>query len=299
MDDKNCLCNDHNCIRYPSDARSFLETIGGTPTFWCGRTMTGLSWYYMQNDIPSGPVSWTRLGELAQSGMIRPGDLVRHEESPDWIFFANAAPVQQTVGQPLAPPVEEVVNVPLDFSGWSSTEISPWRRYGARMLDTATSGFIGSLAIVFAWFSLAPISAERFFSIFSGSAGSLVDGLTTTIIAGFVNGILIGATGSSIGKAIFGVKVLSLQNEPIGIIAGWVREAKVWVIGLGLGIPIISLLTLLMSARRLVKKGEASWDHGRHVVYYRHASSNQTLLNILGVAVILGAFALFGWFGQQ
>lgn len=261
--------------------------------------MTDSSWYYMQDNTPLGPVSWTRLQELAQSGMIGPRDLVRHEESLDWIFFANAELVEETSGRSLSAPVEQVATGPIAPAGWTATEISPWRRYGARMLDTSTSGLIGVIAIAFAWFVLAPISAERFFSLLSGVSGRFADGIISTMIAGLVNGILIGATGSSIGKAIFGIKVLTPHNEPIGIMAGWVREAKVWVIGLGLGIPVISLFTLIISYRRLTKKGETPWDHGLHLVLYRPASDKQTLLNIFGVAAIFAAVAFFSWVGQE
>ncbi len=253
----------------------------------------------MHNDIASGPVSWTRLQELAQSGFLKREDLVRREDSPDWINFAHAAHVQQTVELPISHSPEAVMNVPLSLPGWSSTDISPWRRYGARMLDTTTSGTIGLIALAFALYSLVPISAERFFSVLSEGIGPLFDVLMTTIIAGFVNGILIGASGSSIGKAIFGIKVLSPQYEPIGIIAAWVREAKIWVIGLGLGIPLISLLTMIMSAQRLKKYGESSWDQGHHLVFYRNPSSNQTFLNVLGVVLILGASAVIGRLSQQ
>jgi uncharacterized RDD family membrane protein YckC len=299
MDGPNCLCNDLNHMHCRLMPGSLLDTIGRTSAFWYGGAMSDSSWYYMQDNIPSGPVSWTRLQELAQSGMIGSRDLVRHEESPDWVFFANAELVEQTIGHSLSPPVEHVATGPVVPAGWTAMEISPWRRYGARMLDTATSGLIGVMAIAFAWFALAPISAERFFSLLSGPVGQLTDAIITTIIAGLVNGIVIGATGSSIGKAIFGIKVLTPQHEAIGIIAGWVREAKVWVIGLSLGIPLISLFTLLISYRRLKEKGETPWDHGLHVVLYRPASDKQTLLNILGVAVIFAAAAFFRWVGQE
>jgi hypothetical protein len=55
---------------------------------------------------------------------------------------------------------------------------------------------------------------------------------------------MIGLTGVSIGKWLFGGKVVKPSGKPIGVLAAFGRELQVWFHGLFFGVPLISLFTL-------------------------------------------------------
>ena len=63
--------------------------------------------------------------------------------------------------------------------------------------------------------------------------------------------------------------------------------------GLGLGIPIISLITLWISYKNLENQGSAAWDKDKYVVFYRPSGLMQTVLNLIGVLVIVIMLMMF------
>lgn len=174
-----------------------------------------------------------------------------------------------------------------DDRGWSSLPVAPWRRYGARAIDTSVNGVLGVLLLAHAWYSLAPRSADSFFALIATPGGMLLDLVLTTFIAAIVGGFIIGATGTSLGKAIFGVRVLDEALQPIGIRRGLVREFHVLWSGLALGIPILAFFTLLVAYRRLQRDQTTAWDQGACLVLHRPRGVLQTVLNCVGIILIV------------
>ena len=175
-------------------------------------------------------------------------------------------------------------------SGWSVEPVTPWRRYGARFLDNLFNGGLGIIVLSISFYAIAPASADQFFTYFQGPEGRLLDTILTTFVASIISGLMIGATGTSLGKAIFGIKVLRKNKDKIGLIAGVGRDIEVWVKGLGLGIPIIALFTLINAYTSLKRNGTTSWDSGRYIVMHRKSSAGQYLLNIIGLSLIVLLF---------
>ena len=247
--------------------------------------MNGPAWYYLENDIPAGPILWQRLVELSKAGLIGPKSLVRNEESNDWIYFSDA------MGEVLAAPPPSPSSPSVhrdsisDARGWSTTAVAPWRRFGARMFDTTIHGVVGIIVLAYAWYSFAPISADKFFNFISSPAGTVFDPIITGIVAALVGGFVIGSTGSSIGKAIFGVKVVHANLQAIGIGNGLKREIQVWFLGLGLGIPLVTLFTMISAYRKLRDNGTTTWDAGRNHVLYRPDGPFQSAMNVLGIVL--------------
>jgi uncharacterized RDD family membrane protein YckC len=154
------------------------------------------------------------------------------------------------------------------------------------MLDTTIHGLIGFMLFGFAWYAMAPISADAFFSFIVKPEGLIVNLLLSTLLAALIGGFVVGATGSSIGKAIFGIKVLNARSEVIGITEGFVREFKIWVFGIGMGIPIVALITMAAAFKRLKDDGVTKWDKDRNVVLYRENSTSQKALNVIGFILV-------------
>ncbi len=184
------------------------------------------------------------------------------------------------------------------LNGWKLGPPTPWRRYGARILDTTVNGFAAFILVAIGFYAIAPATADQVFSAFEGPAGPLLDTIATTLVAALVGGALIGTTGFTLGKWVFGIKVTGEGGRKIGIGAGIARDIEVWLKGMGAGIPIVALVTMLVAYNRLTTKKQTSWDEGRYKVWSRPSGTGQTLLNIVGIALIIvvvgGASALAG-----
>ena len=172
-----------------------------------------------------------------------------------------------------------------DIHGWSTRPVAPWRRYFALYLDTMVHGVIGYFMIGYIGGSIAPSEVDRAFAVLEKPGGQLLEIMVTVFLAAVVGAVVVGTTGSSIGKAIFGVKVVDGSMRPIGLWRGLKREVYIWSAGLGFGIPLISLFTLVFSYRRLQGRGTTAWDKGRTLVLHRPATKRQTVLNVIGVVL--------------
>lgn len=259
-------------------------------------------WFYHDGQASIGPFTRSRLLELLGAGFIEPQTFVWREGDPGWVTLSSLIPMQPaTPPIPAAPPPissapDSAKSPRKTGSTWSDSPAETsaiWRRYGARMLDTPIHGLIGFFFFGFAWYAIAPISANEFFNFIAKPDALLVDMIVSCLLAAIVGGFVVGGTGSSVGKAIFGIKVLNARNETIGIREGLLREIKVLVFGLGFGIPIVAFVTMAVAFKRLKEKGATSWDKDRNVVLHRENNTMQRILTAIGLCLIVAiAFAL-------
>ncbi len=180
--------------------------------------------------------------------------------------------------------------------GWQDIEPHPWRRYFARQLDTAISGLIAEVALLWGLAAIDPELGGRVAQILS-TAALPFQTIIIVALAVIPNALILGLSGSSLGKWIFGIRVLKRNGKPIGVFRALVREIRVLVMGLGLGIPLISLITLIGSYMGLSEKGATGWDRAmENVVAQRRNHFGQIVLSMLGigfyVALLLGLVAL-------
>lgn len=185
---------------------------------------------------------------------------------------------------PAPPPVQP--GKPLTMS-WSDTPGAPWRRYAARCLDLIVNGLIAATTFYFVFFALAPYQADRFVTVLASPGGVMLDVMLTGLLGSILTGVTIGLTGSSLGKVIFGIRVANLDGSLIGPIGGMARDLNIFLKGLGLGLPLISLFTLIFSYKRLKSTGSTSWDLGAHHVTYRPTGNTQYILNTIGILLLL------------
>lgn len=282
-------------------------------------------YYYHDGENEVGPFSADRLVKLARSGLLGVGTLVRAANNETWVPFGqldltdDAAPslaaesgisldgcippAPQTSGAAglnkadasTLPPetttdLKEAESGPkpgVSPSGWLALPPTPWRRYGARMLDTSLNGSIILLLLGVAFYAIAPASADEFFLFFEADGARVVDVVLTAIFASFLSGSLIGVSGFTLGKWIFGVKVTRLDGTKLGIGAGLSRDFTVLLKGLGLGIPVVALFTLWFSHKRLSENKSTSWDQGNYIVWHRPSGTSQYVLNFVGILLIV------------
>ena len=164
--------------------------------------------------------------------------------------------------------------VPSNDNGYD-TKPHPWLRYLARHTDT----------ILFAVF-LALFFGDS--GLFSGSEefwGSLV----IMFLWIFVEAVFLAMIGTTPGKWLFNISVVNNNGSKLTFSSALNRSFMVWIKGLGLGIPLVSLFTMYSSYSELQKNGITSWDKDdNHIV--RHGKFNALkFFGIVGLFILLGA----------
>jgi len=201
-----------------------------------------------------------------------------------------ATPIVSTVVGPMS--LQRYV-YPDDANAWKVLPVTPWRRYAARTLDTALHGSIGFFLIGLGLYSVAPLSADRAVEILESSLGGVLNYVLSSLMAVPIGALLLGTSGSTLGKFLFGVRVHNVENAPIGVVLALKREVYVWFAGLGLGIPIVMIFCLVAAKRRLERTGFTSWDQGNgYVVTHRPSGIKQVFMSIVGISIFIGLVSL-------
>lgn len=168
----------------------------------------------------------------------------------------------------------------------------PWRRYFARMLDNMVNTFTFFIVLMVA---LAFTRPELFNALVTWleSIHRIADLMLTIFIGTVVNAVLLAATGSTLGKWIFGIRVREADGRRIGFARAIEREARVWMRGLAFGIPIVSLFTLVRAYNQVNDFKQTAWDKDMQlVVTHRPPSVGQHILWTLAVLAWIGFMAL-------
>jgi uncharacterized RDD family membrane protein YckC len=133
----------------------------------------------------------------------------------------------------------------------TSALLHPWRRYFARQFDIVLFVFCASFAIGILFPTLVP----------EGHSGGSdqVFGLLLLIAYIPIEGFLLNAFGTTFGKALYGIKVIK-NDGAIAWRAATLRSFYVWLRGLGVGIPIVTLFTLVNAYNKLKANGATTWD---------------------------------------
>lgn len=180
-------------------------------------------------------------------------------------------------------PKPEVKEIPSEEKPKPSTtaKVHPWIRYWARYID------IVAFSLVFG----------VFLAIFIPSALESSDYLLTILILFvwiFAESALLSSWGTTPGKWLLRIKLAGPNGKP-EFSKALNRSFAVWLKGLGLGIPIISLFTLISSYNHLTKEGITSWDRdGNFTVSHEKIG----VIRII-VAIIVSAIFLFLLFGGE
>jgi uncharacterized RDD family membrane protein YckC len=157
-----------------------------------------------------------------------------------------------------------------------ATRARPWLRYWARSIDLA----LLLLAVVLL-----------------GVARS--DSFVRTLLALYafvpIEAALLTAFGTTPGKWLFNIFVEAKSGGRLSLAAAFRRTFGVLLYGLGMLIPIVSLLAQVISYVRLTDRGETHWDRAAGS-QLRHgpitaARAVLILLVIVGIAVVLAALS--------
>ena len=204
-------------------------------------------WYYAQNNQQHGPISEPLLVSLFESGQLAPDTLVWTEGLKDW---AVARDVEGLIPLAYTPPVLSHTSVTIGTEhGPSGEQVRPWVRYWARMFDFFLFAFLGGATLGVVYPPIIEIP-EILFSILLLFAYAFVE---PAMLAGW---------GTTPGKALLKIRLRNSDGSKLSYTDALSRSFDVFFKGVGIGIPIVQLITLIFAYNRLTKKGITSWDEG-------------------------------------
>lgn len=235
-----------------------------------------MSWYVRRGEHEIGPLGEDALRALVGTGRITPETPLWREGLSDWtaaselpgVLGPRASAPLQPAGQPAAFRASEAAlptsirpsGTPQAAASSSPADetpreaATPWRRYWARAIDVTFSSFLAAV-------------------LASALRPSLLAGLNLAAGAGWIvllillpfamamDTLVYWALGNTPGKAIAGIKVLEEGGRrPLGTAAYLGRNFGMYVFGLGLGLPLVSLITQIWSYRRAAAAEAVIWD---------------------------------------
>ncbi|MFC1793446.1 RDD family protein [Planctomycetota bacterium] len=161
-------------------------------------------------------------------------------------------------------------------------QVRPWVRYFARIVDL----FLFSLLAGFVLGMFAP------------SVLDLPSALLTVAILFvwiFQEAIFLANCGTTPGKWFFRIKVRNSRGQKLTFSEALNRSFGVWLKGMGAGVPLLNLITLLGSRSKLKRDGITAWDEdGGFVVTHGKVG----ILRSAVVTVLLLGFYCFGTVGN-
>ena len=118
---------------------------------------------------------------------------------------------------------------------------SPWKRYFARMFDIAVYEFIFDLVLVYLFY-ISPIRLAE-------SAFATISGFAALVMMLFIEPTLLSTWGTTPGKWIFGLSVRDKEGFKLTWNEAFVRTQRVLWYGMGLSVPIYTLVRMWKSYR--------------------------------------------------
>jgi hypothetical protein len=137
-----------------------------------------------------------------------------------------------------------------------SLAVHPWRRYFARFWDIYFFGIIFFFVLGFVFPNLFDTGESKA----SDRTAEQLWGMLVVLAYVPFEALCTNVFGTTLGKALYGIRVGTETNEPLTLSTAIKRSLAVWVRGWGLGIPIVALFTLVVAYRNLKKDGRTTWD---------------------------------------
>lgn len=167
----------------------------------------------------------------------------------------------------------------LNINQTSIHNVRPWVRFFARNIDI----------YIFALFLVVILSI---FSPSSIPKSNISFGMVALFLWILVESVFLSTLGTTFGKWLLKVKVRDNEGRKLTFPVALKRSFLVWLKGLGIGFPIISLLTLISSHSDLTKRGGTSWDKDCHSIV-THQKIGIVRTAVSSLFLVLYVFLIF------
>lgn len=230
--------------------------------------MTDLQWYTAEDGKQAGPWTTESVRERLRNGRLPADTLVWREGFAEW---TSAASVPEFAPDEPAAPIAPV----------QSGNAHPWHRWFARMIDVSVAGAILGFILGF-------IGQEALFD------NTVVAGFWVLLFLAFIaEPVWMTVFGMTPGKWLLNISVTKADSTRFDFLSALQRSVRVWIIGLAMGIPLLSLLTIYRQYDALRKKGVATYDEGKYRVVHEEIPGRRKIWLTVIVLLILA----LAWLG--
>jgi len=133
----------------------------------------------------------------------------------------------------------------------------PWLRYLAKYIDIAVYTLLISILFIITIFIFRYLGMDT--NIFK-SMPKFIFSIIFLILMIFVEIFIFYRWSTTPGKKLLNIKITKEDGSIITYNDAFIRTLKVWIKGLGLGIPIITFFTQIAAFNKLNTNGITSWD---------------------------------------
>lgn len=209
---------------------------------------------------------------------IPPETLVWHEKMEHWEPISKVGDFKKKDSLPSAP--RESVDS-------QRLHVRPWPRFFARVLD-------------YSFFSVLVTILLEIFGVKKLPVTDALFGLFLLFIWVFIEAFCLAKWGHTPGKWLFKIEVRKKDGSKPTYGEALTRSFTVWLVGMGVGFPIISIITMIAGALTLKKKGITSWDRSgsftitHHKLGFWRVFIATVLLFFIGLTLLASLKILFG-----
>jgi len=173
----------------------------------------------------------------------------------------------------------------------SSTQPRPWIRYLARYIDMALYTVIIIMIFVASIFILRYLGKD--INVIT-SMPKIVFSAIFLFLLIIIEILVFHHWGTTAGKKLLKIHISKNNETTISYYEATLRTIKVWVFGLGLGIPLISLFTQISAFNKLSSNGITSWDkEGEFTIRHDDVDTWRIVLALMIVLVMLISYVKF------
>lgn len=241
-------------------------------------------WFYLHDEQAHGPFAESELRARLRRGELGADTRGWHDGAEGWLPL----PVLLSGAASASPHRDRAAR-----SGWNDAAPHPVRRYLARLVDIGAFGLVAMSAVFLVLYTLAPDTGARLTQALGSTPGRSLDLFLTVALSSLLAALPLGLTGSTLGKWLFGIRVVDADGHPIGVALALRREWRVLWQGLAMGLPLVSLVTLGLAYRRLVRVGRTRWDEALDLhVRHRPLGPTQGMLAVVGLLSVAALFVM-------
>lgn len=241
-------------------------------------------WWYLKEESKYGPVekkgpfSESELGDLLVAGTLTRSSRVWKPGRKEWVAIEREESLDKLL---------ETLPAPLPGEDRKRLELgSPVRRFFARVIDLIL--FIYAVAFL-TGFVLAQTYSSGLWALQDPRYAFLV-GLLLVPAGLLAEALVFGLLGTTPGKWVLGLRVQDADGSTPGFLAYLGRQLKVYVYGLGLGIPIINLFTMIRQYGALRDNDTTTYDANRFRVMQKLMTWARAVLSTFVFVALLAGY---------
>ena len=193
-------------------------------------------WWYSDQGERKGPFSFEEVCDLIADGTLTTRTLIWKKGMEGWSPVSEVSEFEdatQSVPPEVPQPTPREENIELPLAG-------PWRRFFARLIDLYAIAMPVGLIVAY-----VGASYSMDFALWIQEPGSeYAYGWMLMPVVLLVECCIYGVFGSTLGKAILGIKVVTVSAHKASFGQYGRRLLGVYWGGLGTGFPLVSLFTM-------------------------------------------------------